>query len=143
MQESHIQVTGHLCADPALRVVGNGTPVSNFRIASTPRWRDRESGVWRDGDTTFYSVSCWRALAENVTASLVKGDKVVVIGRIRQRSFVTSAGVERTTLEVDADLVGPDLNRQTAIVRKVTRSAPLVGADESHVAQQVPAAAAA
>jgi single-strand DNA-binding protein len=124
MQESHIQVTGNLCADPILRVVGNGTPVSNFRIANTPRWRDRESGVWRDGTTTFFNVSCWRALAENVTASLVKGDKVVVIGRLRQRDFVTSAGVERMSLEIDADLVGPDLNRQTANVRKAQRPAP-------------------
>jgi single-strand DNA-binding protein len=122
MQESHVQVTGYLCADPTLRVVGNGTPVSNFRIASTPRWRDRETGVWRDGDTTFYNVSCWRALAENVNASLCKGDKVVAIGRIRERSFVTSAGEERRSLELDADLVGPDLTRHTASVRKPHRS---------------------
>ncbi|HVV29670.1 MAG TPA: single-stranded DNA-binding protein [Mycobacteriales bacterium] len=121
MQESHVQLTGHLCADPVLRVVGGGTPVANFRIGVTPRWRDRESGTWRDGSSTFYNVSCWRRLAENVTATLHKGDRVVVIGRLRDRAWVNASGEERVSHEVDADLVGPDLNRHTATVRKPLR----------------------
>lgn len=128
MQESHVEVIGNLTADPVTKVIGpKDTAVTNFRLASTPRWRDKDTGAWRDGETSFYNVSTWRWLAENVAASLHKGDRVVVIGRLRQRTYLTADAVERTSLDIDADLVGPDLNRHVAAVRKVDRPASAPG----------------
>lgn len=141
MQDSHIEVIGNLVADPTLRVVGSSAAaVANFRIASTPRWRDRETGQWRDGVTTFYNVSAWRGLAENVGASLHRGDRVLVVGRIRERAYVTSAGVERTSLDVDADVVAPDLNRHTAVLAKPNRaeSSVSVPATDEHLGEPAP-----
>lgn len=119
-------VTGNLVADPQLRIVASGAPVCSFRIGVTPRHRDTSSGQWVDGTSMFLSVSAWRALGENAHASLHKGDRVVVHGRIRQRAFTTQAGEERVVWEVDADLVAPDLNRHAAILTKPDRRAPAV-----------------
>lgn len=118
MQDSYVQLTGNLTADPIIRSFPSGAIVCNFRIGVSARWRDRESGEWRDGDATFYTVSCWRQLACNVSETVRKGDRVVVVGRLRDRSWVTSSGERRTTHEVDADIVGPDLNRHVAALRK-------------------------
>lgn len=90
-------------------------------MGCTPRWRNRETGTWQDGQSTFYSVSAWRGLADNIAASLHRGDRVIVIGRLRQRTYTTATGEERLVVEVDADTVAPDLNRHEAIVRKAAR----------------------
>lgn len=124
-------VTGNLVADPQLRIVASGAPVCSFRIGVTPRHRDKDSGQWVDGTSMFLSVSAWRGLAENVHASLHKGDRVVVHGRMRQRSFTTQAGEERVVSEIDADFVGPDLNRHTAVLAKPDRRVPAVPAPDA------------
>lgn len=119
-------VNGNLVADPQLRIVASGAPVCSFRIGVTPRHRDKDTGNWVDGTAMFLSVSAWRGLAENAHASLHKGDRVVVHGRMRQRAFTTQAGEERVVWEVDADLVAPDLNRHTAVLAKPDRRVPPV-----------------
>lgn len=121
MQESSITLVGNLTADPQLRVIPSGASVCSFRMGCTPRWRNRETGTWQDGQSTFYSVSAWRGLADNIAASLHRGDRVIVIGRLRQRTYTTATGEERLVVEVDADTVAPDLNRHEAIVRKAAR----------------------
>ncbi|MGH3745058.1 MAG: single-stranded DNA-binding protein, partial [Mycobacteriales bacterium] len=109
-----------------LRIVASGAPVCSFRIGVTHRQRDRKTGDWVDGESMFLSVSAWRWLGENVHASLHKGDRVVVHGRMRQRTFTTQAGEERMVSEIDADFVGPDLNRHTAVLAKPDRRVPAV-----------------
>lgn len=123
MQDSYVQLTGNLTADPVVRRFPSGAVVCNFRIAVSSRWRDRESGQWRDGEATFYNVSCWRQLAQNVADTLRKGDRVIVVGRLRDRIWVTAAGEQRSAHEVDADAIGPDLNRHVASLRKPERPA--------------------
>ncbi len=121
MQEFTTTVVGNLVADPQLRIVGSGAAVCSFRIGVTPRHRERDTGQWVDGTSMFLSVSAWRTLAENAHESLHKGDRVVVVGRIRQRSYTTQAGEERVVWEVDADLVAPDLTRHTAVLARPPR----------------------
>jgi len=123
MQDSYVQVSGNLTADPVIRTFPSGAVVCNFRIGVSSRWRDRQSGQWRDGEATFYTVSCWRQLAENASESLHKGDRVIVVGRLRDRSWTTPEGEQRTSHEIDADTVGPDLTRHVASLRKSYRSA--------------------
>ena len=127
MQDFTTLVVGNLTADPQLRVVASGAPVCSFRIGVTPRHRDKDSGSWVDGRSMFLSVSAWRALAENCHATLHKGDRVVVHGRMRERVFTTQAGETRVVWEVDADLVAPDLTRHAAVLRRPDRRAPASG----------------
>lgn len=117
MQEPHITVTGHVGADPRTRVLASGAVVTDFRIASTPRVQDKD-GAWSDGDTIWFGVSCWRALAENVAASLHKGDKVVVSGRLKVSTWKTDLGEQRSGLEIISPVVGFDLSRGTAVLHK-------------------------
>lgn len=119
--ETQITVVGNLTADPELRFTPNGAAVANFRIASTPRVFDRQSNEWRDGEALFLNCSVWRQAAENVAESLVKGSRVVVQGRLKQRSFETREGERRTVVELDVDEVGPSLRYATAKVTKTTR----------------------
>ena len=121
MQEFTTTVIGNLVADPQLRIVGSGVAVCSFRLGVTPRHRERDTGQWVDGTSMFLSISAWRSLAENAHASLHRGDRVVVIGRMRQRSYTTQMGEERVVWEVDADLVAPDLSRHTAVLAKPPR----------------------
>ena len=121
MQEFATTVVGNLVTDPRMRVMPSGAQVCSFRIAVTPRFRRPGSGEWCEGASMSVAVSCWRALAENVTASLHRGDRVVVIGRMRQRGYLSPAGEERLLWEVEADLVAPDLGRQTADVHHPPR----------------------
>jgi single-strand DNA-binding protein len=120
--ETVITVVGNLVDDPELRFTPSGAAVANFRIASTPRTFDRQAGEWRDGETLFLSCSVWRQAAENVAESLQKGMRVVVQGRLKQRSFETREGEKRTVFELDVDEVGPSLRSATAKVTKTTRS---------------------
>jgi single-strand DNA-binding protein len=117
--DNTVTLVGNLTDDPELRFTPNGAAVANFRLAVTPRIRQGDS--WTDGETSFFRISCWRALAENVTESLSKGARVVVIGRLRLRSWETDGGDKRTVVEVEADEIGPSLRFATAKPQRGTR----------------------
>jgi single-strand DNA-binding protein len=122
MLEPQISMVGNLVADPRMSTTPNGHNVATFRIAATPRRLDRGTGEWKDGETFFASVTCWRGLAENVMASLKKGHSVLVLGRASQREYVTQAGETRQPVEIDAIAIGPELARAFAIVKRSERS---------------------
>ncbi|QIG42133.1 single-stranded DNA-binding protein [Nocardioides anomalus] len=111
MNETHVTLQGNLGGDVRFHDTAKGA-VASFRVGTTPRWPDRTTGAWVDGDTTWYTVTAWRALARNCAASLHKGDPVVVHGRLTGREWSNAQG-SGTTLEVDATFVGHDLNRGT------------------------------
>ncbi len=114
-----ITVIGNLTADPELRWTQSGAAVADFTVASTPRTYDRNAGEWRDGDTLFMRCSVWRETAENVAESLRKGMRVIVQGRLTQRSYETPQGERRTVVELQVDEVGPSLRRARAQVTRV------------------------
>ena len=107
--DTPITVTGNLVADPELRFTPSGAPVANFRVASTPRRFDAQSQQWVDGEAMFLTCNVWRNAAENVAESLQKGMRIIVNGRLKQRSFQTREGENRTVFEIDVDEVGPSL----------------------------------
>ena len=124
-----ITVIGNLTADPELRWTQSGAAVADFTVASTPRTYDRNAGEWRDGDTLFMRCSVWRDTAENVAESLRKGMRVIVQGRLTQRSYDTQQGERRTVVELQVDEVGPSLRRARAQVTRV--QAPSASASAS------------
>ena len=117
-----ITVVGNLTADPELRFTASGAAVANFTVASTPRTFDRQSGEWKDGEALFLRCNIWREAAENVAESLTRGARVIVTGRLKQRSFETREGEKRTVVEVEVDEIGPSLRYATAKVNKASRS---------------------
>ena len=117
-----ITIIGNLTADPELRWTQSGAAVADFTVASTPRTYDRNAGEWRDGDTLFMRCSVWRDTAENVAESLRKGMRVIVQGRLTQRSYDTQQGERRTVVELQVDEVGPSLRRARAQVTRTTPS---------------------
>jgi single-strand DNA-binding protein len=119
--ETVITVIGNLTNDPELRFTPSGQAVASFTIASTPRTMDRQTNEWKDGDTLFLRCSVWRQAAENVAESLHKGFRVIVQGRLKQRSFETREGEKRTVVELDVDEVGPSLRSATARVNRAGR----------------------
>ena len=118
-----ICITGNLADDPTLRFTSSGAAVANFTVASTPRAFDKQSNDWKDGDTMFLNCSIWRQAAEHVAESLTKGTRVIVQGRLQQRSYDDREGNKRTIYEVAVDEVGPSLLRATAVVTRATSSA--------------------
>ncbi|MGW7431240.1 single-stranded DNA-binding protein [Streptomyces sp. NPDC054861] len=118
--ETVITVVGNLVDDPELRFTPSGAAVAKFRIASTPRTFDRQTNEWKDGESLFLTCSVWRQAAENVAESLQRGMRVVVQGRLKQRSYEDREGVKRTVYELDVDEVGPSLKNATAKVTKTT-----------------------
>ena len=120
--ETPITIIGNLVADPELRFTSSGTPVASFRIASTPRTYNRDTGQWEDGEGLFLTCNVWRQAAENVAATITKGMRVIVNGRLRQRSYQTRDGENRTVYEVEVDEVGPSLTFATAKVERTPRS---------------------
>ncbi|MEU5707902.1 single-stranded DNA-binding protein [Streptomyces flaveolus] len=116
--ETVITVVGNLVDDPELRFTPAGAAVAKFRIASTPRVFDRQTNEWKDGETLFLTCSVWRQAAENVAESLARGTRVIVQGRLKQRSYEDRDQVKRTVYELDVDEVGPSLARATAKVEK-------------------------
>ncbi|MEH0445454.1 single-stranded DNA-binding protein [Streptomyces sp. B21-102] len=116
--ETVITVVGNLVDDPELRFTPAGAAVAKFRIASTPRRFNKTTNEWEDGDALFLTCSVWRQAAENVAESLAKGMRVIVQGRLKQRSYEDGQGVKRTVYELDVDEVGPTLARATAKVTK-------------------------
>ncbi len=117
-----ITVVGNLTDDPELRFTSSGAAVANFTVASTPRFFDKQTNDWKDGDALFLRCSIWRQAAENVAESLHKGTRVIVQGRLKQRSYETREGEKRTVYELDVDEVGPALRYATTKVSKVSRS---------------------
>jgi len=120
--DTQITVVGNLVDDPELRFTPAGHPVARFRIASTPRIFDKSTNEWKDGDSLFLTCQVWRQAAENVAESLQRGMRVMVYGRLRQRSYETKEGEKRTVYEIEVDDVGPSLLRASAKVNKVARS---------------------
>ncbi len=119
--ETVITVVGNLTDDPELRFTPSGAAVAKFRIASTPRTLDRQTNEWKDGEPLFLACSVWRQAAENVAESLQRGARVIVTGRLRQRSYETREGEKRTVIELEVDEIGPSLRYATAKVQKASR----------------------
>jgi single-strand DNA-binding protein len=117
-----ITVVGNLVNDPELRFTPAGQPVATFRVASTPRFMDRQTNEWKDGDSLFLTCNVWRQAAENVAESLQRGMRVIVSGRLKQRSYETKEGEKRTVYEIEVDDIGPSLRNASAKVNKVARS---------------------
>jgi single-strand DNA-binding protein len=129
MNETTITITGNLVDVPELRYTQTGQAVASFRVASTPRYQDRDTGGWRDDDTLFLTCNAWRALAENAAESLGKGSRVIVTGRLRQRSYETTEGAKRTVYEVTADDIAPSLRTATARISRASRDTGAAAAD--------------
>jgi single-strand DNA-binding protein len=113
-QGGYVTLVGFVAREPMLRNTKDGTSVADVRIGTTARYLDRENGVWRDGETCYYTVNCWRRLADNVRASLHKGDPVVVKGKFRTRTYKDKEGLVKTEAEIVADTIGHDLSRGIA-----------------------------
>jgi single-strand DNA-binding protein len=120
--DTQITIAGNLVDDPELRFTPAGQPVARFRVASTPRFRDNSTGEWKDGDSLFLTCNVWRQAAENVAESLTRGMRVIVSGRLRQRSYETKEGEKRTVYEVEVDDVGPSLRNASAKVNRASRN---------------------
>jgi single-strand DNA-binding protein len=120
--DTQITIAGNLVDDPELRFTPAGQPVARFRVASTPRYLDKTTNEWKDGDSLFLTCNVWRQAAENVAESLTRGMRVIVSGRLRQRSYETKEGEKRTVYEVEVDDVGPSLRNASAKVNRVARS---------------------
>src|SRR6266498_3977013 len=124
--DNHTSIVGNLVDDPELRFTNNGTAVANMRVAVTQRIQ--QDGEWRDGETSFFRVNVWRGQAEHLADSLAKGDRVMVTGRLRQRTWETPEGDKRSVAEIEADEVGASLKFATA---KVERAASRGNGDRS------------
>ena len=127
--DTQLTIVGNLVDDPQLRYTATGNAVANFRVASTPRFMDRATNEWKDGDSLYLTCNVWRQPAENVAESLQRGMRVIVSGRLRQRSYETREGEKRTVYEVEVDEVGPSLRNASATVTRAARrgTAPSAG----------------
>ena len=119
--DTQITIVGNLVDDPELRFTPSGAAVAKFRVASTPRYLDKNTNEWKDGEGLFLTCSIWRQAAENVAESLQRGARVIVQGRLQQRSYETKEGEKRTVVELQVDEIGPSLKYATAKVNKTTR----------------------
>ena len=131
--DTNITVVGNIVADPELRFTPAGAAVANFRVASTPRRYNSQTNQWEDGEAMFLTCNVWRQAAENVAETMSKGMRVIVTGRLKQRSFQTREGDNRTVFEIDVDEVGPSLRYATAQVNRNPREG---GGGQSTPAQQ-------
>lgn len=122
MVDNIMTIVGNLTIDPELRFTSTGIPVANFTIASSPRVFDKDAGEWRDGDTLFLRCTVWQQSAEHLADSLTRGTRVIVTGRLRQRSFETREGEKRTSVELQVDEIGVSLRYVTVAVTKTTRN---------------------
>lgn len=118
----NVTVIGNLTADPELRFTPSGAAVASFTVAASSRYLDKQSNEWKDSDPVFMRCSVWRQYAENVAESLQKGMRVIVQGRLRQRSYETREGEKRTVVEMEVDDVGPALRYATAKVTRIART---------------------
>ena len=122
--ETTLTIVGNLTADPELRYTHGGLPVVGFTVASTPRTFDRQAGEWKDGDALFMRCSAWREHAEHIAGSLTKGTRVIVTGRLVQKSYQDREGNARSSLELEVDEIGPALRYATAVVTRARGGAP-------------------
>jgi single-strand DNA-binding protein len=136
MNEITVTLAGNLVDDPELRYTPNGSAVANFRIASTRRYYDQTAGEWKDGDTAYLTCRVWRQAAENVAESLSKGSRVILTGRLSQRTYETAEGEKRTVSEIDVDEVGASLRSAAVQIRKLVRTGG--GGDLATSADQQP-----
>jgi single-strand DNA-binding protein len=120
-QDNQVVIVGNLTRDPELRYTPNGAALVKFGVAVSRRVRD-DSGQWKDADTSFFDVTAWRSLAENVAESLTQGSRVVVVGRLRTNSWETAEGEKRSKVEIEAEEIGPSLKWATAKPEKQGRS---------------------
>jgi len=120
--DTTITLIGNLVDDPELRFTPSGAAVAKFRVASTPRYLDKQTNEWKDGESLFLQCQIWRQAAENCAESLTKGMRVILSGRLKQRSYETKEGEKRTVFEVEVDEVGPSLRNATAKVTKAQRT---------------------
>jgi single-strand DNA-binding protein len=134
--DTTITIIGNLVDDPDLRFTPSGAAVANFRVASTPRTFDRQTNEWKDGESLFLTCSVWRQAAENVAESLERGMRVIVQGRLKQRSYETREGEKRTVFEIDVDEVGPSLRSATAKVTRASRSGGSAGSGDGGYGSQ-------
>jgi len=125
--DTQLTITGNLVDDPELRFTPSGQPVAKFRIASTPRYFDKQANAWKDGESLFLTCTVWRQAAENVAESLTRGMRVIVTGRLKQRSYETKEQEKRTVYELECDEVGPSLRNASAKVTKATRTGAAAG----------------
>jgi single-strand DNA-binding protein len=129
--ETTLNITGNLTGDPELRFTPSGSAVANFTVAATPRTFDRNSNEWKDGETLFMRCAVWKEAAENVAESLTKGMRVIVSGRLKQRSYDTKEGEKRTVIELEVDEIGPSLKYANAKVNRTQRSGGAAGQGNS------------
>lgn len=115
-------VAGTLTADPELKAINSGDFVVNFTVAANDRRYDRERQEWVDGDVTFLRCSLWRQAAENVSESLSKGDRVLMVGALKQRKWETDQGDKRSVMEMSVTEIGPSLRWATAKPAKAKRT---------------------
>jgi single-strand DNA-binding protein len=134
--ETVITVIGNLVDDPELKFTPGGAAVAKFRLASTPRTFDRQTNEWKDGESLFLTCSVWRQAAENVAESLQRGMRVIVQGRLKQRSYEDREGVKRTVYELDVEELGPSLRSATAKVTKASGGSGQGQRDTRQAAQQ-------
>jgi single-strand DNA-binding protein len=120
--DTNITLIGNLVDDPELRFTPSGAAVAKFRVASTPRYLDKQTNEWKDGESLFLTCNIWRQAAENVAESLQRGMRVIVQGRLKQRTYETKEGEKRTVFEVEVDEVGPSLRNATAKITRAQRS---------------------
>ena len=118
--DTNLTMIGNLVNDPELRFTPSGAAVAKFTVASTPRYLDKNTNEWKDGDSLFLNCQIWRQAAENVAESLTRGMRVIVSGKLKQRSYETKEGEKRTSIEVDVEDIGPALRTATARVTKTT-----------------------
>jgi len=128
-QGGYVTLVGFVAQDPIQRPTKNGVLVTDLRVGATPRVQDRVTNEWRDGETSYYDVSCWRRLGDHVRASLHKGDPVMIKGKFRSRTFTDKAGISRTVIDIVADTVGHDLNRGVANYLRQPQRAAADGGD--------------
>jgi len=119
--DNSVTIVGNMTDDPELKYTPNGAAVANFSVAVSRRVKDEATGQWTDADTSFFRISVWRQLAENVAESLTRGTRVVVTGRLKQRSWETPEGERRSVVEIEADEIGPSLKWATARVEKTSK----------------------
>ena len=134
--ETTLTIVGNLTSDPELKFLPSGVAVASFTVASTPRQLDKQSGQWKDGEALFMRCSVWREMAEAVAESLQRGHRVLVQGRLTQRSYETREGEKRSVLELQVDEVGPSLRYATAKVQKMARSGGNSGSNNGGGRQQ-------
>lgn len=137
--DNAVTIIGNCTREPELRYTNSGLQIANFGVAINQRRRNADTGQWEDGDTSYFDVSCFRELAENVAESIGKGTRVIVSGQLRQRSWETPDGDRRSKIEIVADEVGPSLRWATASVERMARSGGDGGAPQRPASDSAPA----